>query len=888
MDYDIAIIRELVEEALTSDMISTLCFDHFYPIYKQFTDGQNKSQRVRLLIDHVISEREVEKLLTSIEEINPNVYVEFKDRLIIKPVSDFNGEDTSLPKSYVEELNEYINKYLKVLDEDYSSMQILGMEHPVPLDNIYTEVRFVTRLKARVFKTVEELEQEARQEVERRSLAKIEKRVQSELENQVRTKAFKLIRESIESIYYPQLEQLNEEEQQTVAKLELTKAEELKQCQLSDSTLESDMDQTEHIQLELIAQKYTNQTEAVRSEFKTKRQAIELERRKRLRQAEENALAEKLTLEQLQEVKSRLPYEVERELEKEIRRELNNVILNDFGHGVSQDGPQMPGWEAIAPKSKVIVLGKPGAGKTTFLKYILLKHVRGSTSQSKLPIFITLKEFIDTGYKDILDFIVETFETYNFPNARTTVERLLRSTQPCLLLFDGLDEIPRSLQHDIIRQISKLSKRYRQNQFIVSCRTANYEGQLEGFTEVEIADFSIDQIVKFSKGWFRENNRMAVEFIKELKRHPGLHELTTTPLLLALLCIAYKRNRKFPDQRSLLYLACIDALFVDWDSSRQIHRESFLDKFDVESKKQLLGKVACDTFCEELQFFRRTEIVDRLNKNSLVLPIEPNSGASILEEFEQNHGLLVERAKDIFSFSHLTFHEFFTALHLSRNQQLDVFENLCDEVWSEVRWKEVIVFLAGLLTRTDTLLVCLRNRIKTGINLANLPQLLLGFSLPTPALQFIEWPKNKAEKVGWEAWFRCRLTEYKLHQVSYGSEHLSLRTQVSLQPLATNIANILDLVKWRKHDLYHDRPLNNALKKCLTEMPATENINSQLQSNIDVINNYFRVTSILLEILASRVKITPDLKINILEDIFKPSTEIWEYPIPAERNKLGA
>ena len=32
---------------------------------------------------------------------------------------------------------------------------------------------------------------------------------------------------------------------------------------------------------------------------------------------------------------------------------------------------------------------------------------------------------------------------------------------------------------------------------------------------------------------------------------------------------------------------------------------------------------------------------------------------------ESHHGLLVERATDIYSFSHLTFHEYFTAKYIS-------------------------------------------------------------------------------------------------------------------------------------------------------------------------------------------------------------------------------
>ena len=54
------------------------------------------------------------------------------------------------------------------------------------------------------------------------------------------------------------------------------------------------------------------------------------------------------------------------------------------------------GLEALENHSKLIVLGKLGAGKTTFLKYIALQCSLGTLEANKVPIFITLKDFAET------------------------------------------------------------------------------------------------------------------------------------------------------------------------------------------------------------------------------------------------------------------------------------------------------------------------------------------------------------------------------------------------------------------------------------------------------------------------------------------------------------
>jgi hypothetical protein len=70
-------VRRLVEDALTDDDLSNLCQDDFLKVYRQFTTGQTKSQRIRDLVEYVDRQREVQKLLTAIDQINPNAYAEF-------------------------------------------------------------------------------------------------------------------------------------------------------------------------------------------------------------------------------------------------------------------------------------------------------------------------------------------------------------------------------------------------------------------------------------------------------------------------------------------------------------------------------------------------------------------------------------------------------------------------------------------------------------------------------------------------------------------------------------------------------------------------------------------------------------------------------------------
>ncbi len=60
---------------------------------------------------------------------------------------------------------------------------------------------------------------------------------------------------------------------------------------------------------------------------------------------------------------------------------------------------------------------------------------------------------------------------------------------------------------------------------------------------------------------------------------------------------------------------------------------------------------------------------------------------TLLCSIESHHGLLVERARHIYSFSHLTFHEYLTALWIVEHpQNLD---SIIERHMREQRWREV-------------------------------------------------------------------------------------------------------------------------------------------------------------------------------------------------------
>ncbi|HCF28516.1 MAG TPA: NTPase (NACHT family), partial [Cyanobacteria bacterium UBA11049] len=193
---------------------------------------------------------------------------------------------------------------------------------------------------------------------------------------------------------------------------------------------------------------------------------------------------------------------------------LQNCGVQDFERfglsGVTEK--RVPGLEAVKRYSKLMVLGKPGAGKTTFLKYLAMQCIEGNFQANRVPLFITLKEFAEApGQPELLTYL--SLWDGHLARPRNGADRMstpqdvsmlkILHKGRALLLLDGLDEVREEDTKRVLRQIQDFSDQFHTNQYVITCRIAAKEYTFERFTEVEVADFDEEQIAIFAQNWFR-------------------------------------------------------------------------------------------------------------------------------------------------------------------------------------------------------------------------------------------------------------------------------------------------------------------------------------------------------------------------------------------------
>jgi predicted NACHT family NTPase len=415
--------------------------------------------------------------------------------------------------------------------------------------------------------------------------------------------------------------------------------------------------------------------------------------------------------------------------------ELQNLKPSEFdrvGLG-SIEQKQIPGMQAVATYSKLRVLGKPGVGKTTFLQHLAIQCNRGEFAANQVPVFLSLREFAEesrrSGEFSLFNYIHQAFLSSGISNP-FVIETLLQGGR-VLLLLDGMDEVLNQDSTAVLKEIRKFSDKYYKNRFVTSCRTASQKLRLRGFTDVEIAAFTQTQITTFAQKWFvaftkttvLSGQNLSTQFIEklDLPENWQFRQLVVTPLFLHLACWVFHGQGKFPTKRTEFYKQGLDLLLGKWDEARGVERDHVYRGFLLPQKLRLLSQLAAVTF-EQGQYFFEQRIIEQyigdylrhLPNATLELEELQLESEAMLKAIEAQHGLLIERARGIFSFSYLAFQEYFTARKIVASHNLGALEQALGGLVSHItdpHWREVFLLTAAMLRSADSLVQLMKQQI---------------------------------------------------------------------------------------------------------------------------------------------------------------------------------
>jgi formylglycine-generating enzyme required for sulfatase activity/predicted phosphodiesterase len=410
--------------------------------------------------------------------------------------------------------------------------------------------------------------------------------------------------------------------------------------------------------------------------------------------------------------------------------------------------------DLLQANPNMVLVGDPGAGKTTFLRFVALNLAQallgeereqsmrriGLTGEPSFPVVVSLgrfgqflREHPDTRYPDdspahlhrYLDF---RFKGFDIGLPEKHLRRRLRAGG-CMLLLDGLDEVPGDAMRKRVGAIldEVVGEGRERNRHLVTCRTRAYQGQAQlgaGFSRYNLVDFGPDEIDAFVTQWSRTLHRVAPgaegsaaadraadyrrELLAAIAAHPHVRPLTTNPLMLTILAVVHWSRKKLPEQRADLYDATIEYLL----ESRQK-----LSAYKNPDRKACLQAIALRMFENRGGVRKSLGRAEAAEAVQGLLKIDLQRGLEFVEDEELYSGILVSRLEGEVEFWHPTFAEYLAALALALQP---VYWDRIRRHLFEERWSEVVLLLAGCRRRVGINLAAgfIRKILRTDSSLA--------------------------------------------------------------------------------------------------------------------------------------------------------------------------
>ena len=383
--------------------------------------------------------------------------------------------------------------------------------------------------------------------------------------------------------------------------------------------------------------------------------------------------------------------------------------------------------ELLSANRSIVLLGDPGSGKSTVLKYLALTAARhrpiGTLLDERfVPILVPVAAYaaaIRDGRPVPFDQYCSDYyrDVRGLPYDLAPLFKTALDDGRALVLIDGLDEVTDPDQRLFV--VSRIEDFYnlhrnRGNRFVVTSRILGYRDaplSAAGVAHFALGDFSRQDIEQFARNWctaFETAIRGDTAAVKEaagdeaaallraVVANPNVERLAANPLLLTILALIHRQGMELPRRRVELYELYLKTLINSWARARNLDGRPIGPMDEVEAVKLLAPVAYWMHETKPSGTARSDELIARIGgyfeEKRHRTPDDAEAMArQFIEDVKRYTGVLTERGQNAYGFIHLTFEEYLAAREITFCGQVEkekavvlLREHVSDPAWQEV------------------------------------------------------------------------------------------------------------------------------------------------------------------------------------------------------------
>ncbi len=382
-----------------------------------------------------------------------------------------------------------------------------------------------------------------------------------------------------------------------------------------------------------------------------------------------------------------------------------------------------------------ILLGTPGSGKSTFLRWLALHMARASLTPGayqlpsrlgpeQVPILIQLREYaerLDKDYLPLKQFLILQWSRIH-PNLAMKLLGEL-SQGRCLVLFDGLDQVATVNVHKrLIEAVYEFIAEYSSddstnyNRYIITSRIADSEpGAFAKYAHYTLLDLDRQCIEQILGNWCiavarfqtraihgtrsltdqeqaaarTAGAKQQVQLLQILQHYPDLMRLAMSPMALVIMELLQVSGRNLFQSRIELCQMITRTLLDNWN--RESGRKMFPSE-EIPLAEQLLSNLSYRL--QESGAMLTTFDVQTTTRHTLATyyqrqpgEIKANDISQFIETLRLSSGLFVEGGEDLFYFANRTIQDYYVVLYLLHMPQEELkqfaFQHYHLAIWRE-------------------------------------------------------------------------------------------------------------------------------------------------------------------------------------------------------------